>query len=105
VKISGLVAYDHDWTLDSLREIVLRCLDAFGPERAMFASDFPVAGLHATFDKVYGAFKTIVSGFSASERARSSFDNAKRTYRIDVSSSGARLPAREKQQHENQRPE
>jgi predicted TIM-barrel fold metal-dependent hydrolase len=86
IKISDLVAYDHDWTIDSLREVVFRCLDAFGMERAMFASDFPVASLHATFDQVYGAFKTIVSGFSASEQRALFFDNAKRTYRIDVAS-------------------
>jgi predicted TIM-barrel fold metal-dependent hydrolase len=88
LKISDLVAYDHHWTLDSLREVVLRCLDAFGAERAMFASDFPVAGLYATFDQAYGAFKTIVSGFSASEQRALFIDNAKRTYRIDAPSSG-----------------
>jgi predicted TIM-barrel fold metal-dependent hydrolase len=89
IKISDLVAYDHDWTIDSLREVVFRCLNAFGAERAMFASDFPVASLHATFGQVYGAFKTIVSGFSASEQRALFFDNAKRTYRIDIASSVA----------------
>src|SRR5260370_4005245 len=89
IKISDLVAYDHEWTLESLREVVLRCLDCFGPQRAMFASDFPVAGLHATFDQVYGAFKTIVSGFSAGEQRALFFDNAERTYRIGVASSAA----------------
>ncbi|HEU0222195.1 MAG TPA: amidohydrolase family protein, partial [Paracoccaceae bacterium] len=44
IKISDLVAYDHDWTLESLRPVVLHCIDFFGPGRAMFASDFPVAG-------------------------------------------------------------
>ena len=63
IKISDLVAYDHNRTLNSLREVVLYCIDSFGPERAMFASDFPMTGLHATFDQtVHGAFKTIVSG-------------------------------------------
>jgi predicted TIM-barrel fold metal-dependent hydrolase len=84
IKISDLVAYDHNWTLDSLREVVLRCIDSFAPERAMFASDFPVTGLHATFDQTYGAFKTIVSEFSADEQRALFFDNAKRTYRIDL---------------------
>jgi predicted TIM-barrel fold metal-dependent hydrolase len=102
LKISDLVAYDHQWTLDSLREVVLRCLDCFGPERAMFASDFPVAGLHATFDQVYGAFKTIVSGLSVREQRALFFGNAERTYRIEVASSAARSPAREQQQGENQ---
>ena len=47
IKISDLVAYDHDWTLDSLRPVVMHCIDCFGTDRAMFGSDFPVAGLHA----------------------------------------------------------
>src|SRR5690606_15729460 len=40
IKISDLVAYDNDWTLDSLRAVVLSCIDAFGPGRSLFASDF-----------------------------------------------------------------
>ena len=31
----------------------------------MFASDFPVAGLHATYDQVFGSFKTIVADLFA----------------------------------------
>jgi predicted TIM-barrel fold metal-dependent hydrolase len=82
IKISDLVAYDHHWTLESLRGIVLHCIDCFGPDRAMFASDFPVAGRYATFDEVYGAFKTIVAGFSSDEQSALFFDTAKRVYRL-----------------------
>lgn len=82
IKISDLVAYDHHWTLDSLRPVVLHCIDCFGPERAMFASDFPVAGLHATFDEVYGSFKTIVQDFPANEQQALFHDTAKRIYRL-----------------------
>ena len=53
IKISDLVAYDHDWTLDSLRMVTIACIEAFGVERSMFASDFPVAGLYASFDEVF----------------------------------------------------
>lgn len=45
---------------------------------------FPVTGLHATFDQTYGGFKTIVSEFSADEQRAIFFDNAKRTYCIDL---------------------
>jgi predicted TIM-barrel fold metal-dependent hydrolase len=84
IKISDLVAYDHNWTLGSLREVVMHCIDCFGPERAMFASDFPVTGLHATFDQTYEAFKTIASEFSEAEQSALFFSNAARTYRIDL---------------------
>ena len=94
IKISDLVAYDHDWTLESLRPVVLHCIECFGVERSMFASDFPVAGLYASFDEVYESFKTIVAEFSADEQRALFFDTARRLYRIpDSAISAARLPA------------
>jgi predicted TIM-barrel fold metal-dependent hydrolase len=91
IKISDLVAYDHHWTLESLGEVVLHCLKCFGTARAMFASDFPVAGLHASFDEVYGAFKAIASQLSADEQRALFFANAARIYRFDDLSSPAGL--------------
>ena len=88
IKISDLVAYDNDWTLDSLRAVVLSCIDAFGPGRSLFASDFPVAGLHASFDEVFDSFKTITAGFSPTEQAALFHDNAARLYRVPVSAAG-----------------
>ena len=84
IKISDLVAYDHHWTIDSLRPVVLACIDAFGADRAMFGSDFPVAGLHATYDQAYDAFKAIVADFSAAEQRKLFHDNAARLYRLAV---------------------
>ena len=86
IKISDLVAYDRHWTLDSLREVTLRCIDCFGPERCMFASDFPVAGLHATFDEIFDAFKAIVSDFPESDQRALFCDNAARLYRLELPS-------------------
>jgi predicted TIM-barrel fold metal-dependent hydrolase len=83
LKISDLVAYDHDWTLASLRPVVLDCIDAFGTERAMFASDFPVAGLHAGYQEMYEVFATIVADLSETEQRRLFCENARRDYRID----------------------
>lgn len=94
IKMSDLVAYDHDWTLDSLREVVMRCIECFGPERAMFASDFPVAGLHATFDEIFDAFKAIVSDMSAAEQHALFCGTAARLYRLELPSSALPLAAR-----------
>ena len=92
IKITDLVAYDRNWTLDSLREVVLRCTDCFGPRRAMFGSDFPVAGLWATFDEIYGAFKTIAADFTPDEQRGCFFSNAAHTYRLEAASAAAGLP-------------
>lgn len=91
IKISDLVAYDHHWTLDSLGPVVLHCIDCFGSGRAMFGSDFPVAGLHASFDDIYDGFKTIAADLSADEQTALFFGNAKRIYRLDELSSASLL--------------
>ncbi|WP_292414024.1 amidohydrolase family protein [Mesorhizobium sp.] len=89
IKISDLVAYDHDWTLDSLRPVVLHCIECFGTSRAMFGSDFPVAGMHASFDEVYDSFKAITADLSKDEQTALFFGNARRIYRLaEVSSTG-----------------
>jgi predicted TIM-barrel fold metal-dependent hydrolase len=84
IKISDLVAYDHDWSLESLRPVVLSCIEAFGTERAMFGSDAPVMSLWASYDDVFSAFKAIVADFSPDEQRALFHDNAARLYRIAV---------------------
>jgi predicted TIM-barrel fold metal-dependent hydrolase len=83
IKISDLVAYDHHWTIDSLRPVVLACIEAFGPGRCLFGSDFPVAGLHASYEQCVKALATIVADLSADERRGLCHDNAVRLYRLD----------------------
>ena len=82
VKISDLGAYDHDWTTESTRPFVRHAIDAFGVERCMFASDFPVAGLHGGADAVYTSFKTIVADLTQAEQRALFHDNAVRVYRL-----------------------
>lgn len=82
IKISGLGITDRAWTPESLRPIVLECIDAFGTERAMFASDFPVESVHGSFDAFYSAFDAITADFSADERDRLFAANAEAIYRI-----------------------
>ncbi|NKM66875.1 amidohydrolase family protein [Rhizobium laguerreae] len=84
LKISDLVAYDNAWTLESLRPVIEHCLDCFGPARAMFASDFPVAGLHASFDEVYRVFHTVASQLSLDEQRALFFATANETYRLGI---------------------
>ena len=84
IKISDLVAYDNDWTLQSLRLVIDHCLDCFGPDRAMFASDFPVAGLHASFEEIYDVFRSVAASLSAHEQRQLFFATANRTYRLGL---------------------
>jgi predicted TIM-barrel fold metal-dependent hydrolase len=84
IKISDLVAYDNHWTLESLRPVIEHCLECFGPDRAMFASDFPVAGLHASFDEIYAAFRTVAMSLSIDEQKQLFFSTADRTYGLGL---------------------
>jgi predicted TIM-barrel fold metal-dependent hydrolase len=84
LKISDLVAYDRDWTLESLQPVIAHCLDCFGPARTMFASDFPVAGLHASFDDVYAVFRTVAASLSLEEQRALFFTTANDTYRLGM---------------------
>ena len=84
LKISDLVAYDNDWTLESLRPVIEHCLDCFGPARSMFASDFPVAAMQASFDEVYEVFRTVAAPLSLDEQRALFFDTANDTYRLGL---------------------
>ncbi|OAP37667.1 hydrolase [Sinorhizobium glycinis] len=84
VKVSDLVAYDHDWTLSSLRPVIEFCIECFGPSRSMFASDFPVAAAHATFDEVYGVFRTVAAPLSSEEQRALFFSTANEAYRLAI---------------------
>ena len=82
IKISDPVAYDPQWTPESLADVIHACIDAFGPERAMFATDYPVAGLHIGFFEWVGIFKDATRGFPAREQAALFADTARRWYRL-----------------------
>jgi predicted TIM-barrel fold metal-dependent hydrolase len=69
VKISGLGMLDHRWTVECLRPLVLETIDAFGTERSMFASNFPVDRLYRDYATLWRAFEAIVHGASEAEKA------------------------------------
>jgi predicted TIM-barrel fold metal-dependent hydrolase len=83
VKISGIGVPGQPWTVEGNRAIVLTTIELFGAERCMFASNFPVDGLCATFDSIFSGFRTIVRDFPADEQRKLFHDNARRIYGID----------------------
>jgi predicted TIM-barrel fold metal-dependent hydrolase len=82
VKISGLAMFDHQWTVESLRPYVLETIDAFGVGRCMFASNFPIDGLHADYGQLWGAYAAIVADASQADREALFYGNAIRLYRL-----------------------
>lgn len=82
VKISGIGVPGQRWTAEGNREIVLTTIELFGPQRCMFASNFPVDSLCGTFADIFGGFDAITRDFSDTERRALFRDNAMRVYRI-----------------------
>ena len=82
VKISGLGQPGKAWTAQANRDIVLSVIDRFGAERCMFASNFPVDSLCATFREIFDGFRSIVQDFAPGEQAALFRDNATRIYAI-----------------------
>ena len=82
IKLSGMGMVDHRWTVESLRPYALEAIDAFGAERAMFASNFPVDRLYGSYAALWRAFEAIVADMSAAERDALFRRNAERIYRI-----------------------
>lgn len=82
-KISGIVATAKpDWTPDDLAPIVLHCAEAFGPDRIIFASDWPVCTLRAPLRQWVEALQTIVADWSETDRHKLFHDNAARFYQL-----------------------
>jgi predicted TIM-barrel fold metal-dependent hydrolase len=84
VKISGLGQRGLPWTVEANRPIVLDTIDIFGIERCMFASNFPVDSLVASFSTIFEGFNAMTADLTASERDALFCANAARIYRIHL---------------------
>ncbi|MBW4709746.1 amidohydrolase family protein [Roseobacter sp. YSTF-M11] len=84
VKISGLGLPDRPWCLEDNREIIRRTIDIFGPDRAMFASNFPVDGLCGSFDTIFSGFDIATQDYGEPARDALFFGTAARIYGIGM---------------------
>lgn len=82
LKISGLGVPGRRWTAAHNGPVVRDALSIFGAERAMFASNFPVDSLVASFDEIFDGFIEITRDLDEGSRRRLFCDNAIDTYRI-----------------------
>jgi L-fuconolactonase len=83
-KLSGLVT-EADWgawRVGDLRPVADVVLEAFGPQRVMFGSDWPVCLLAASYQAVVDAAGELTAGLSPSERERVFAGTATSVYRL-----------------------
>jgi L-fuconolactonase len=84
-KLSGLVT-EADWVtwdVATLRPYVEVVLSAFGPERVMFGSDWPVCLLASSYAEWVEAAAELTAGLGPAERADVFGRTARRVYALD----------------------
>jgi L-fuconolactonase len=83
-KLSGLVteADWNRWNVADLRPYAETALDAFGPARMMFGSDWPVCTLAAGYGEVLGAARALTGHLTDGEREAVFADTATSLYRL-----------------------
>jgi predicted TIM-barrel fold metal-dependent hydrolase len=101
VKLGGLAmpwngfgwdVADHPPTSDEIvtaqGHYYRHAIDAFGAERCMFESNFPVDKVSVSYNVLWNAFKKIAAGASESEKDCLFRDTAMRVYRLDPGPGG-----------------
>jgi predicted TIM-barrel fold metal-dependent hydrolase len=81
-KISGIGMICHSANVATLRPWVMHCIEAFGTDRAMFATNWPVERLYSDYETLITAYRTVTEHFTEHERARLFRDNAEAIYRL-----------------------
>ena len=80
-KLSGLAMPLRCMRADAFAPWVEHAIGAFGVDRCMFASNFPVDSVFGTFAELYGVFATLTAGLSEADRRKLFAENAERVYR------------------------
>lgn len=69
----------------AFRPYIEVCIEAFGPNRCMFESNFPADKESCSYAIVWNAFKRLAAGCSASEKQALFSGTAARSYRLAIS--------------------
>ena len=85
-KVSGLVteAKHEQWTNQDFQPYLDIIFEAFGEERLLFGSDWPVCLLSGTYAQVFDILRNYLEPFSENARDKIMGDNALRFYRLDA---------------------
>jgi predicted TIM-barrel fold metal-dependent hydrolase len=81
-KISGLTVTGKPWTLQVNGAVIRETIGMFGVNRCMFASNYPVDSVKASWDWIYCQFKYVTAGLPHEDRRKLFAENALAFYRI-----------------------
>lgn len=83
IKLSEFGLKDSPWDYADNRVVVMTALEIFGPERCMFASNFPVAGLRASYDTIANGVADMLAPLGRAVQEAVFAGNAQRFYRLE----------------------
>jgi len=85
-KISGIITEaDHaSWTQEQIKPYVIETIEAFGIDRVMFGSDWPVVNLAGSFTHWLATLEYAISDLSEDEKQKLFIENAKQAYRMEI---------------------
>jgi predicted TIM-barrel fold metal-dependent hydrolase len=81
-KLSGLAMPLGSMRPDVLAPWLEHAIEVFGVDRCMFASNFPVDGMHGTLDELWSSYDQITAGLAEADRDLLFAGTAARTYRL-----------------------
>lgn len=79
-KISGVAMTDPLFTPESLRPWVQHCLEAFGPDRSMFGSNWPLDRMCSSYDVIMGLYRSYIADLAVADQERILVGTATRVY-------------------------
>ncbi|MFM8402753.1 MAG: amidohydrolase family protein, partial [Pirellula sp.] len=75
---------DPDWTVELLKPYWDVALEAFGPERLMFGSDWPVCLLRSSYADWVAAVSVLSKDLNSDQQAKFWGGNANRAYNLGI---------------------
>jgi predicted TIM-barrel fold metal-dependent hydrolase len=81
-KVSGLAQPLAAMSAEAYRPWVDHVLEAFGPDRCMVGSNFPVDGLHGTLDELWSTYAALTAHLDDDARDLFFAGTAERVYRL-----------------------
>ncbi len=79
-KLSGLAMPFGSISVDAFAPWLEYAIEAFGVDRCMFASNFPVDAMYGTFDELYDTFSAVTANLDSESRGKLFAANAERVY-------------------------
>lgn len=82
VKVSGVGVRGRPWTIEDNAPIIRETMRIFGPDRCLFASNYPPDSLVTNFDDIVALTDTVAGEFGDAARRAVFEENARQVYRI-----------------------